>query len=230
MYPQAERLEVTFDFETEALIASGVTKVDRIHAYLGELDELLFQFEKDTTSREERVVVAQHLFAWLWQKKPNRYKAGASFQLHHVIEAQRSEGREPVGNCLGLTLLYNSLLRRKNIDANAVYLDNAFGSGPHVLTALTTEKRAIDVENILSEGFDFKGHRKDVTRRSLGERELVAEIYNSAGNEFFRAGELDKALRNYEMAIRLDPNHERAPLNILIIGDKIATQKGLRSK
>jgi tetratricopeptide (TPR) repeat protein len=221
---------VTFEFERGALIASGVTKEDRIRAYLGELDELLFQFEQDMTSREDPVLVAQHLFAWLWQKKPNRYKAGASFQLHHVIRAQRSEGGEPVGNCLGLTLLYNSLLRRKNIDASAVCLDNAFGIGPHVLTALTTDKGAIDVENILSDGFDFKGHLKDVTRRSLGERELVAEIYNSAGNGLFRAGEFEKALRNYEMAIRLDPNHERAPLNILIIGDKIGTEKRLRSK
>lgn len=221
---------MTFEFERGALIASGVTKEDRIRAYLGELDELLFQFEQDMTSREDPVLVAQHLFAWLWQKKPNRYKAGASFQLHHVIRAQRSEGGEPVGNCLGLTLLYNSLLRRKNIDASAVCLDNAFGIGPHVLTALTTDKGAIDVENILSDGFDFKGHLKDVTRRSLGERELVAEIYNSAGNGLFRAGEFEKALRNYEMAIRLDPNHERAPLNILIIGDKIGTEKRLRSK
>jgi tetratricopeptide (TPR) repeat protein len=141
-----------------------------------------------------------------------------------------SESREPVGNCLGLTLLCNSLLRRKNIGASAIYLDNAFGIGPHVLTAPTTEKRAIDVENILYDGFDYKGHVKDVARRSLGERELVAEVYSSTGNEFFRSGEFDKALRNYELAIRMDPNHERAPLNILIIGDKIDTEKGLRSK
>jgi tetratricopeptide (TPR) repeat protein len=221
---------VTSDFEREALIASGVTKEAWIHAYLRELDELLSQFELHVPTEGDPTPVAQHLFVWLWQKKPNRYKAGASFKLHHVIRAQRSKGREPVGNCLGLTLLYNSLLRRKNIDASAVYLDNAFGIGPHVLTALTTEKGVIDVENILSDGFDYKGHLKDVTRRSLGERELVAEIYNSAGNEFFRAGQFDKALKNYEMAIRLAPNHERAPLNILIVGDKIATEKGLRSK
>jgi tetratricopeptide (TPR) repeat protein len=141
-----------------------------------------------------------------------------------------SESREPVGNCLGLTLLYNSLLRRKKIDARATYLENAFGIGPHVLTALTTQKGVIDVENIFSQGFDFEGHLKDPTRRSLGDRELVAEIYNSAGNEFFENEELDKALRNYELAIRMDPNHERAPLNILIIGDKIVTEKDLRSK
>lgn len=221
---------MNFNFEREALIASGVTKEDRIHAYLRELDELVSQFEQHVPPRGDPILVAQDLFVWLWQKKPNRYKAGASFRVQDVIRAQMSESREPVGNCLGLTLLYNSLLRRKKIDARATYLENAFGIGPHVLTALTTQKGVIDVENIFSQGFDFEGHLKDPTRRSLGDRELVAEIYNSAGNEFFENEELDKALRNYELAIRMDPNHERAPLNILIIGDKIATEKDLRSK
>ena len=219
-----------FNFEREALIASGVTKEDRIHVYLHELDELLSQFEQHVPPRGDPILVAQDLFVWLWQKKPNRYKAGASFRVQDVIRAQMSESRESVGNCLGLTLLYNSLLRRKKIDARATYLENAFGIGPHVLTALTTQKGVIDVENILSHGFDFEGHLKDPTRRSLGDRELVAEIYNSAGNDFFENEELDKALRNYELAIRMDPNHERAPLNILIIGDKIATEKDLRSR
>ena len=221
---------MNFHFEREALIASGATKEGRIQAYLCKLDDLLFQFEQDILCREDTLLVARHLFAWLWQKKPNRYQAGASFQLHHVIKAQRNEGREPVGNCLGLTLLYNSLLKRKNIDASAVYLDNAFGIGPHILTSLTSQKRAIDVESIFSHGFDYKEHCNDLTRRVLGDRELVAEIYNSAGDECFMSGEFDKALRNYEMAIHLDPNHERAPLNILIIGDKVAKEKGLRGK
>lgn len=218
------------DFEREALVASGVTNEDRIHTCLRDLDELLSQFEQSIMPRGDPVLVAQNLFVWLWQKRPNRYTAGTSFRLDEVIDAQIRENSEVVGNCLGLTLLYNTLLRRKKIGARATYLENAFGIGPHVLTTLENQKEMIDVENIFSHGFDYKGHLKDPSRRSLGDRELVAEIYNSAGNEFFRSGQYDKALRNYEMAIRLDPNHERAPLNILIIGDKIATEKGLRSK
>jgi hypothetical protein len=167
---------VTFEFEREALIASGVTKEERIQACLRELDGLLFQFEQDVTSREDPVLVAHDLFVWLWQQKPNRYKAGASFRLHNVIRAQRRESREPVGNCLGLTLLYNSLLRRKKIEAGATYLENAFGIGPHVLTALTTRKRVVDVENIFPHGFDYKGHLQYPTRRSLGDRQLVADL------------------------------------------------------
>ncbi len=221
---------MSFNFEKEALVASGVTNKDRIHVYLRRLDELLSQFEQQIKPTRDPILIAQELFVWLWQKKPNRYKAGAAFRLHEVIEAQMSEDSEIVGNCLGLTLLYNSLLSRKRIDGSATYLENAFGIGPHVLTTVRNQTGMIDVENIFPNGFDYKGHLKDPTRRSLGDRELLAEIYYSAGNEFFKNGELDKALRDYELAIRMDPKHKRAPLNILIIGDKIAMERDLRSK
>jgi hypothetical protein len=221
---------VSFHFVKEALIASGVTKEEQIHACSHQLDELLTEFGRDVTRRADPVLVAQDLFGWLWRKKPNRYKPGGSFRLHEVIGAQMNESKERVGNCLGLTLLYNSLLRRKRIEASATYLHNAFGIGPHVLTALTTEKGVIDVENIFPHGFDYKGHLKDPTRRSLGGRELVAEIYNSAGNECFENKQLDSALRNYELAVGMDPKHERAPLNILVIGDRMAMERDLESK
>jgi len=221
---------LSFDFEREILVASGVTTEDQIHAYLRNLDELMSRFEQHIMPRGDPVLVAQDLFGWLWQKKSNRYKAGASFRLHDVIGAQMSEGREPVGNCLGLTVLYNALLRRKKIGARATYLENAFGIGPHVLTTLENQREMIDFENIFNHVFNYKGHLKDPTRRSLGDRELVAEIYNSAGNEFFKKEELDKALTNYELAVRMDPKHERAPLNILIIGDKVATERKQRAK
>ncbi len=63
----------------------------------------------------------------------------------------------------------------------------------------------IDVEHIFPHGFDYKGHRKCPSRRSLGDRKLVAEIYSSAGNEFFEKAEFDKALSSYKMAIYMDP-------------------------
>jgi len=221
---------VTFDFEREALIASGVTKEDAIRLYRSELDGLLSRFEQSLLPSRDSVLLARELFVWLWQKKPNRYRAGASFRLQEVIRAQMSETTEPVGNCLGLTLLYNSLLRRKKIDARATYLENAFGIGPHVLTCLATPERVIEVENILCHGFDYNGHLNDPTKRNLGDRELVAEIYHSAGNEYFGTTELDEAVKNYSLAVRMDPKHQRAALNLVIVGDKIALKKDPRSK
>lgn len=52
------------------------------------------------------------IFDWLWTNKPKRYQRLANFRLTQVIEAQLREKEETVGNCLGLTLLYNVLCQR----------------------------------------------------------------------------------------------------------------------
>jgi len=89
----------------------------------------------------------------------------------------------------------------------------------HVFTTLQDKTRTVDFENIFSQ-VDYKAHLKDPSRRTLGDRELVAEIYNSSGNESSERGELDKALKNYELAIRLEAHHDRASLNILSLRTK----------
>jgi len=59
----------------------------------------------------------------------------------------------------------------------------------------------------------------------LGDRELVAEIYHSLGNEFFEKGKLDEAVKNYDVTIKLNAHHERAYLNKAILMDKIGMEK-----
>lgn len=168
---------------------------------------------------------ARALFTWLWIKKPDRYKPQGNFKLSEVIDAQTSKDRHIVGNCLGLTLLYNCLLRRMKIEAGALYLENAFGIGPHVLTLLSTKESLIDIENILPDGFDYKGHLSNPSRKRWGDRELVADIYHGLGNEFFEKGDWNKALRSYDRAIRLNPQYEKAHLNKAILLEKINREK-----
>ena len=122
---------------------------------------------------------------------------------------------------MGLTILYNCLLKRIGIRAGALYLENAFGIRPHVLTLLRIKDIEIDIENILPKGFDYKGHLKNPSRTRWGDRELVADIYHSLGNEFFEMGKLRDALKNYDRAITLSPAYEKAQLNKLIVIDKI---------
>lgn len=164
---------------------------------------------------------ARALFTWLWIKKPARYKPQGNYKFGEVIDAQLSDDAKVVGNCLGLTLLYNCLLRRMGIMTEALYLENAFGIGPHVLTILQTEESMIDIENISPEGFDYKGHLNHPSRTRWGDRELVADIYHSMGNEFFSKGELIKALENYDVAIHLNPQYEKAHVNKAILLSKI---------
>lgn len=221
-----------FNLEKESLLASGLKDNDRLVEYREKLDQLTKQFIGQMKPSHEPVEKARVLFDWLWERKPGRYKPQGHFRLNDVIDAELSEDSRTVGNCLGLTLLYQCLLKKMSIHADALYLENAFGMGPHVLTLLQnvltliqTDTSAIDIENILPEGFDYKGHMNHPSRIKWGDKELVADIYHSLGNEYFEKGELAKALNNYEMAIKLNPQYEKAHLNKAILMDKLGTRK-----
>jgi tetratricopeptide (TPR) repeat protein len=214
---------MAFDLEREALIASGLKDKGLIHDYLRKLDFLSLQFGPERSRGFSEIARAEKLFEALWKGRPDRYQPQGQFRLHEVIDAQRCQKGGVVGNCLGLTLLYTCLLKRMEIDAQALYLENAFGIGPHVLTVIRMDDLTIDVENILPEGFNYKGHRKNPSRMSWGDKELVGDIYQSRGTELFEKGQFGDALRNYDMALKLNPRYEKAELNRAIVLDRMNT-------
>ena len=207
--------------EEEALLASGIQERSKIAFYLAELDRIYQQFLREMIPPPDPAEKAKALFTWLWTSKPNRYKPRGSYKLSEVIEAQLKGDARSVGNCLGLTLLYNCLLRKINIYAKVLYVENAFGIGPHVLTLLQTEKTVIDIENILPDGFDYRGHHTHPARIRWTDRELVADICHSMANELFGKGNFVEALKNYDMAIAYNPQYEKAHLNKAILLDKM---------
>jgi tetratricopeptide (TPR) repeat protein len=218
-------MEKQFHLEKEALLASGIKKGNGLAGYGKKLSFLYEQFIQQVLPPPHPTGRARDLFYWLWKERPTRYRPHSNFRLNHAVDAQLSKKNQTVGNCLGLTLLYNCLLRRIGIHAEALYLENAFGSSPHVLTLLQSEESTIDIENILPHGFDFKVHLNDPSRIRWGDKELVADVYHSLGNEYFENGELAKALNNYETAIKLNPQYEKAHLNKAILMDKLGTRK-----
>lgn len=198
------------DLAEGALIASGVTDAGRLESYRARVDEMCRAIASAGAAGDaER---AQHVFQWLWKSKPYRYERGGSFGLGDVIDAQLGES-ERVGNCLGLTILYNVLARRLGLTVAAIYLNDAFGVGPHVFTVLQAAGRSIDVEHMFPHGFDYGGHRNHPRRQLWGNKELVADVYHSMGNRFFRRGELHKAIHHYDEGIRLNPTHTTLRLN-----------------
>ncbi|MFH2011103.1 MAG: tetratricopeptide repeat protein [Pseudomonadota bacterium] len=210
-----------FNLEKEALIASGIDRKELIADYMGKLDCLYQKVLPRMAGLYDPIVKARVLFEFLWMEKPARYKSHGQYRLNDVIDAHISAETKGVGNCLGLTLLYNSLLRRIGIKAEALYMENAFGIGPHVLTLLQKKDRLVDVENILPNGFDYKGYLDNPCRTRWGDRELVADIFHSIGNECFENGNYIDALKNYNMSIRLNPDYQKAILNKAIVIDKI---------
>lgn len=219
---------MTFDFFKEALIASGVKNEDLI-LYDIKLDYLYKKFIKEADYPSESWSMAKALFSYLWLKKPNRYKPHGNWKLNEVIDAQLSEESIAVGNCLGLTILYNSLLKKMGLDPFALYLDNAFGIGPHVLTIIEIDNNSIYVENIFPNGFDYKGHSLECNGTRWAERELIADIYLSLGNENFEKGNYIKSMEAYEKAIEFNPNYEKAKINRAILLDKLkfCEEKGI---
>ena len=210
-----------FNFEEEALLASGIQDRIKIDFYVAELDRIYQQFLQERIPPPDPVQRAKALFTWLWLSKPNRYKPQGNYRLNKVIEAQLGEDGHSVGNCLGLTLLYNGLLRKMGICPEALYLENAFGTGPHVLTLLQIGKSFIHVENILPDGFDYKGHHTRPARILWGDRALIADIHHSVANELFGKGDFVEALKNYDIAITFNPQYEKARLNKEILLDRM---------
>ena len=206
-----------FDLEKEALIASGLTDEERIQEYLVKLDSISRKFLPEKVRRLSPLTRAEELFKALWRDRPNRYRQQGFYRFNDVIDAQCGSDWGAVGNCLGLTLLYNCLVKRSGIEAEALYLENAFDIGPHVLTILKIDDLTIHVENILTDGFDYKGHGQDPTRRIWGDEALVADIYQSQGTELFEQGRFENALENYETALKLNPEYEKAHLNKAIL-------------
>jgi tetratricopeptide (TPR) repeat protein len=215
-----------FNLEEESLLASGLKDSDRLVEYRGKLEQLTKQFIGQMKPSHEPVEKARAFFNWLWKRKPTRYKPQGYFRLNDVVDAELRKDSWAVGNCLGLTLLYNCLLRKIDIHAEALFLENAFGISPHVLTLLDTEASTIEIENILPEGFDYKGHLHNPSRTRWGDRELVADIYHSLGNECFEKGRLNNALKHYEMAIKFNPQYDKAHLNKVILLEKMGKKRG----
>jgi tetratricopeptide (TPR) repeat protein len=195
-----------------ALVASGVETRQELDRYLDTITRFYRAIADTILTDGDAVKKARGIFDWLWQSKPDRYEPQGYFRLTHVLDAQAgTSGR--VGNCLGLTILYNVLARLFKLTARAVYLEEAFGRGPHVFTALDIGKRTIDIENILPDGFDYQDHRKATRRENWGNRELIADMYHSIGNDLAASGDWEKAIEDYDKSLMLNPKYSRAYLN-----------------
>jgi tetratricopeptide (TPR) repeat protein len=209
-----------FDFITQALRASGLSDPEDISIYGEKLDQLTHSFLQLGDKSKSIYQTAADLFQWLWGRKPNRYQAEASFRLYEVTDAWQDRARTVIGNCLGLTLLYNALLKGLGVEAGAVYLENQFPQRPHVFSYLILDDKQIDVDHMLPDGYDCDAYRENTERVIWSAEELVAEIYHSAGNTHFKENILDQARICYAKALELNPRHHRIRYNLMILADR----------
>jgi len=172
-----------FDLAREALIASDIESENEINNYSAKINTLYQKIKSEILVSNDETKTAQTLFNWLWKTKPNRYRSRGSYKLNEVIDAQLAPGLGPVGNCLGLTILYNILAQKFGLKIKTIWMEEAFGITPHVFSVLHSEQRIIEIENIFPSGFDFKEYLDNPHREEWGDEELVVDIYNSKFNQ-----------------------------------------------
>lgn len=199
------------DLAEAALIASGVENEAELRGYLDKLDALRRRMEADI-SLEASAAGLRRLLDWLWRSKPRRYRQGGSFRLSDVLEAQLDTHSTVVGNCLGLTILYNSLAHRLGVRMKAVYLED-FQGFPHVFSMYRDGDTVTDIEHVFPGGFGYQGHRNNPLRVEWTDQELMADVYHSRGSLMFEAYRFEEAAGLYDKALYLNPKYIKARLN-----------------
>lgn len=202
-----------FDFLSEALRASGASP-EAAALCRSRLEVLLSRAAVPPGDARHR---AKALFNYLGQSKPRRYQPGGEFCLHRAVANQLRPEPGPVGNCLGLTLLYNALALGLGLKVGALYLPEAFGRGPHTCSLLYVKRGIVIIEHIFPDGFGYAGHRENRFQEKWGERELVAEVWVARGNALWEQGDLSGAAASYREALEVCPGFPKAVVNLEMV-------------
>jgi len=179
LFEDAESGTLSMSLHQAAFIASGVDS-SQLKEYMKNFFDMINDL-KNHVKGHDKVKNAEIIFNWLWRTKPNRYELEGNFRLIQVVDAQLDE-TERVGNCLGLTILYNSLAQESNLSMKAAHLDNFMGH-PHVFSILYAETSTIPIENIFPNGFDYDPHKHNPQLVEWDNIHLIADLYNSRANE-----------------------------------------------
>ena len=179
LFKDAESGTLSMSLPQAAFIASGVNS-SQLKEYMKKIFNMITDL-RNHVKGHDKVKNAETIFNRMWKTKPNRYELEGNFRLTEVVDAQLDK-TEKIGNCLGLTILYNSLAQELSLSMKAAHLDNFMGH-PHVFSILYTETSMIPIENIFPNGFDYDQHRDNKKIVEWDNIHLIADLYNSRANE-----------------------------------------------
>ena len=201
---------IPISLERVLLVISGLRTDKEIQSYQTKIDDIFHHFlskcNKDgLLTRTEAPLylhrrIAQCLFEYLWNSKPKRF--GEHFLLTDVIDAQLSPDlHHPVGTCIGLTCLFSVLGLRAGLNLS-VLMDSE-----HLLSRLNLGDHTIDIDHTDPQGFDCR-NCEDFFEFSLPA--LAANVLNSRGMQNERSGQLAAAKKDYQKAVRVNPDYANA--------------------
>lgn len=208
--------EFDFDLARAAFIASGVRDRNELASYLQRFDDLCSNISRGekcitSASREDR---AQAIVDYLWGSQQNRAEEASYgdigiWRLTEVFDNQLS-GKDVVGNCFGLTLLYNCIAERLGLITRAVVGEN------HTYSIVEGEEGWRVVENTINE--------------KLGCRQLTGNIISN--QKFIKkllcrmviAYERDKKYKDafaYEKTLLMINPHTELPYSLFNLSERI---------
>ena len=179
LFKDAESGTLSMSLPQAVFIASGVNS-SQLKEYMNFFFNMITDL-RNHVKGHDKVKNAETIFNRMWRTKPNRYELEGNFRLTEVVDAQLDK-TEKIGNCLGLTILYNSLAQELSLSMKAAHLDNFMGH-PHVFSILYTETSMIPIENIFPNGFDYDPHKHHPQLVEWDNIHLIADLYNSRANE-----------------------------------------------
>jgi len=198
--------------ERGLFIISGLNTEGEIETYTQKLNQIYNRFIERLTAKSPLSLsstrnymttsMAKWLFEYLWNTKPRR--CNSNFLLTDVIDAQLSpDANQKVGSCVGLTSLYTVLGLREGLNLTILV------SGSHIVNRLTIDSaNSLNIDNTDPLGFECQIKEEEFLE--YPPVKLIANVLNSRGMAWERADNLEKARKNYEKAIEVNPDYANA--------------------
>lgn len=193
------------EIERSLLVMSGCDTEEKVSEYKAKLDELDRRYhefiDKYDLSDLDTALKAEGLHLHLWMKGGQRFET-KRYRLTDNIDGQLAyDGRNPVGNCTGLTSLYTVLGLRNSLPLGVYVFPE------HISSALILPEKTINIESTGINGF---GREPEKFARQAGLNALLSGALDSKGGRFIKASEYEKAEHMFEMALILDEQNIEA--------------------
>lgn len=205
-------------FESIALLASGVTDVQKRQSYLTQLDQLAGKASAAVQSAGSTQEKGASLLRFLHQTVFRGGYLEKQTNLSTVLD-------EGVFNCVSSAVLYNAIGKRLGLDVRAIEVpDHAFSivydGLDHMDVETTTSEgfnphrdRIAEFENLT--GFRYIPQSNKAKRREINAAGLAALIYYNHGVTHLSEGRYREALSANFRAMSLDPEFSSAATNAL---------------
>jgi len=197
------------DLEYGLLVISGLTRDEQFAEYEEKIGAVQQNFQRKLARRwptaqpnreSSQIARTRLLFDYLWLSKPKR--CNDSYLLTHVVDAQLDSNLQvTVGSCVGLTSLFTVLACREGLELTVMVSDS------HIMNRLSVDNSVINIDNTDPLGFNCL---IDTDRfREFPAIGLLACVINSRGYAKEKAGQLEAAMEDYNLAIRLNPEYAK---------------------